>query len=161
AEAAADHQAERAANGPQNLHLAGPALEVVAEDERYLAEDHVHAAQLEQDVHHALETLLVDEVLAVLLERQPEDVAALSPAAAGVVTDALDREDELEQEPRPQAEQVAVERHAADVRARLVARGDDDVVALLNQARHRADQAGCVRVVGVHGDDEVLVAAQL
>src|SRR4051794_10312231 len=68
AQAAAEHQQECAADGAAHVHFAHPPFLIIAEDEGHFPKDDVHPPQLEQDVHHALEALFVDKVVAVTLE---------------------------------------------------------------------------------------------
>ena len=76
--------------------------------------------------------------LRVAREGLLQDGGAVGAEAAGVVAHPLDGEDGAHQQARVVAQQAAVEGNADHARAGHVARADDDVVALADEAQHRA-----------------------
>src|SRR5207249_12253539 len=105
------HQAQRVPHGSSYVHLAAPLFIIVSKDERHLAEDEVHAAELEKYVHHALEAVLIEELIPVSRDRVLQDLGTVRAIATRIVPDPVDRKDRAEQPGRAGAHDASQERH--------------------------------------------------
>src|SRR5262249_14793550 len=64
-EAPLGEQRKSLPDGPGDTHLARAALQVISEDQWRFSKNHIQFAKLQQDVHHALKSIRLDELAAV------------------------------------------------------------------------------------------------
>src|SRR5207249_4227704 len=134
-------------DGPAHVHLALARLAVVAEDQRRLGDHGAEPVQLQEDVHHAGEAGLADEILPPAREGLAQEARPVGAVAARVIPYPGDRIDEPEERARAAAQHAPATGHAEDAAAGRVARSHDHVVALLDQHGHARDEAGALGVI--------------
>jgi hypothetical protein len=88
----ADHEIKRLPYCPSYVHFAGPLLLIVAQNKRYLGNERIELAKLQQDVHHAGKPTLTDNPIGPqFLERAPKKSRSISPKTRRVVSDSPHR----------------------------------------------------------------------
>ena len=147
---------EVAADGAPDAHLADAFLQVVTQGVGDLAGASTDPAKAEQDLEHAGEAGLLDDLLAAVVDEAAKGEAAVSAEASAVVTHVAVRQQRLHHEETAPAQHLAEEGHAMNDTAFLEAGGDHDIgIATLDDLHHVEDVGGIVRVVGVHDDDSI------
>ena len=161
-ESVLNNESEGLTNGGAYIHLGLAHFLVITENQRYLSKDEVgFLAELEKDVDHHLEAILVEESGTFGCHSSLQRAKVVGPETTCVIAHALDWKERDHQHRGTPAQDSSENGNPPDPAAGAIAGGDHHMMTFANHPHHPGNETWRVGVVGVEGDQDVPVSSLL